>query len=137
VHEGTGAWRILDYKTGAEAQDPAKAHRRKDGEWKDLQLPLYTLLARELGLGGDPELGYACLGSKEEDVRLWMATWKRDDIDSALEKAREVALAVRHGRFDEVGRDPFREPVFEALVGRALLAPEDDGADGDDGGDGG
>lgn len=46
----TGAWRIVDYKTGKKGEEPNKTHYTKprDGDlrWMSFQLPLYRLLAR-------------------------------------------------------------------------------------------
>ena len=46
----TGAWRIVDYKTGKKGEPPNKTHYTKprDGDlrWMSFQLPLYRLLAR-------------------------------------------------------------------------------------------
>jgi hypothetical protein len=44
-HPATQQWRIIDYKTAARAADPERTHRRRSGEWLDLQLPLYLKLA--------------------------------------------------------------------------------------------
>ena len=65
AHEDGRRWSILDYKTGDAGDTPEKTARGKEG-WKDLQLPLYRLIAapfaREHGLAGEPELGYFHVG---------------------------------------------------------------------------
>ncbi|HEV8113719.1 MAG TPA: PD-(D/E)XK nuclease family protein [Planctomycetota bacterium] len=120
-------WAILDYKTGSSTKDPASAHRKRDGTWCELQLPLYTLLARELGLAGEPALGYFKIGMDEAGTGVAMAPWSALDIESALEAAREVVRCVRRGEFDDLGRFP-DDPILLAIAGQGLLA----GADEDD-----
>src|SRR5262249_42192778 len=70
VHPGTGAWRIIDYKTGEKGKAPQDTHGGHDGKpWTDLQLPLYLHLVapllpelRALGARAErPELGYVVL----------------------------------------------------------------------------
>ena len=52
-----GRYAILDYKFGEAAKTPDKA-RLRDGEWIDIQLPLYAYLAREVIGEAVPCLGY-------------------------------------------------------------------------------
>jgi len=120
VHEGSGAWAILDYKTGLKPKDPEKAHRTK-GEWRDLQLPLYTLLARELGFSSAPSLGYFTLGKDESETGIRMAAWTPGEIDSAMEAARAVVRKIREGKFGDPGRKFPDEPILLALAGKGLL----------------
>lgn len=137
VHESSGAWAILDYKTGLAPKDPEPAHRTK-GEWRDLQLPLYTLLARELGLSGAPSLGYFTLGQDENETRLRMAPWNASTIDSGLEAARAVVRKIREGKFRDIGRKFPDEPILLALAGRGLLEAgetEDEESEGGEGGE--
>ena len=64
--DGAEEWAILDYKSGDKPDAPTKAHVAKSGELRDLQLPLYALLAAELEMGEAPMLGYFALGSAGE-----------------------------------------------------------------------
>jgi hypothetical protein len=106
-------------------QHPAPAHRRKNGEWRDLQLPLYTLLARELGLAGDPSLGYFKIGKDESEAGVALAPWSALDIESALEAAREVVRRIRRGEFFEIG-DFGDDPIRLALAGIGLVESAED-----------
>ena len=115
-------WAILDYKTGNVAKAPEAAHRRRDGEWVDLQLPLYVHLARPLGIEGIPHLGYGALGKEEEDIGFKLAeTWTESDIESALERARQVVRSVREGSFQQLGREPY-DDIFQAIRGQGMIA---------------
>lgn len=91
--EGTSEYVIFDYKSSENAKAPAKAHQ-KNSEWTDLQLPLYQLLAEQLGLKGDIRLGYIVLPKDTKKVQHLMAEWTPDEIDAAHTKAREVAAGI-------------------------------------------
>jgi DNA helicase-2/ATP-dependent DNA helicase PcrA len=85
---GSGAWRIVDYKTGS----PVPASRLR----RDLQLALYALGARR-ALGLDPlelEIVYLRDGNR-------VALAATDELlDEAGRIGREVADGVRAGRFE-------------------------------------
>ena len=114
-------WAILDYKTGASGKTPEQAHRNRNG-WKDLKLPLYTLLARELGREGAPALGYFTVGKDESETGVALARWTDADLESAFEAARGIVRRVRRGEFD-LGRELPDEPILLAIAGRGLVAP--------------
>lgn len=97
-HEGTGAWAILDYKSGDRKQDPNRVHQRR-GEWVDLQLPLYRHIAAPLGVTGDVRLGYVALPKDMKQVGEVAADWSEADLQAADEVARQVIIAVREERF--------------------------------------
>lgn len=89
----SGEWRVLDYKTSENAKKPDQTHRRK-GEWVDLQLPLYRLLVQSLDLRDDVRLGYVNLSGDLKSVGAAMARWTPEELESADEKAREVAAQI-------------------------------------------
>lgn len=118
-HEGTGAWRVLDYKTSDAASSPQKSHLRTlragDGErpawmrvtlggreqvWTDLQLPLYLrAMARELP-AAVLSCGYINLPKATGETAL--ALWP--DLDGELIAAAGactdgLAAAIRGGEF--------------------------------------
>jgi len=115
-----GRWAILDYKTGEGKRNPREAHRRRSGEWTDLQLPLYRFVGRALGLSGEPELGYAWIGKDEVDTGFFIEPWQADELEEALEVARDVVRAVRAGSFETVGRLPYDE-ILRAICGQSAL----------------
>jgi len=100
-NENTGEWAILDYKTGEKATDPDKAHRKGRGEkeWIDLQLPLYRLMARSLGVTGNVRLGYILLPKSVEDTGFRIADWTDEELAAADEAARQVIREIRQGVF--------------------------------------
>ena len=98
VHRATGARAIFDYKTSNSAKTPEQAHR-KQGQWVDLQLPLYRLLARSLGIDGPVELGYILLPKDASKVGHVFAEWSEADLAEAEEAARGVVRRVRRQEF--------------------------------------
>ena len=149
VQPATGRWAVLDYKTSdaeAQDQDPESRHRRRDGRWTDLQLPLYRLLVQPLadaeGWVQPPQLGYVVLPRDPLETDALLAGWDQAALDEAWAQARRVVRDVRAGRFAELGDFPDHDPIFAWIAGRGLLAADlagdaSDGSDGSDGGDGG
>ena len=131
-HEGTGALRVLDYKTSDAATPPQKSHLRaprseddakppwlramsggREQIWADLQLPLY-LRALAAEFPGTPlSGGYINLPKAAGDTAL--ALWP--ELDEALRESADtcadgVAAAIRAGEFWPPAdlasaRDPF------------------------------
>jgi hypothetical protein len=122
-----GRWAILDYKTGEGKKNPREAHRRRDGTWIDLQLPLYHFVGRGLGFSGEPELGYAWIGKDVADTGFFVDPWSADELAEALEVARDVVRRVRAGEFKTVGRLPYEE-ILKALCGQSTLGVEEEPA---------
>lgn len=101
-----GRWMIFDYKTGESGDPPERAHRR-DGEWIDLQLPLYRHLARALEVTGDVQLGYLRLPRDTTAVREEVAPWTGEDLESADATIRDVAMRIRRGAYwEELQAEP-------------------------------
>jgi hypothetical protein len=127
----TGRFAVLDYKTRDKIYSPAREHRRgKNGPWKDLQLPLYRELAREIVGAEVPVLGYAALGGDAASVGFRVEDrWDEAELADALETAREVVRSVRERRFGNAGRPP-REPILAALCGVGLFDQEMEGEEG-------
>ena len=130
---GTKQWALWDYKTGESVSNPRTAHVAGDGSWRDLQLPLYCLLAVELLGDAEPaEIGYIALprdpaGIQFMNVENWGRT-KSDPVllpealDEAFEAARDVVRRIRKGEFFTVdGFDP-GDPIFEAIGGVGIVA---------------
>jgi len=132
-------WRVLDYKTGENANTPRSVHGpRRGGGWKDLQLPLYALLVESLaedlsdkGYDSEPGLGYVLLPRDVEKTGASMADWNPDERAEALECARDVVRGVRRGEFAAPGTARTNDPILAALAGQGLLSA-DDGEPGDE-----
>lgn len=134
VHERSGQRAILDYKTGNSVPDPDKAHR-KQGDWIDLQLPLYTELVRPLAPQGELVLGYVALPSEAKHVGFKLAGWTPAELAEARGVAERVVRDVRAGRFFELGDFRAFDPIVSAIAGEGFLGDDDEGA-GDASGEG-
>jgi ATP-dependent helicase/nuclease subunit B len=108
---GTGRLRILDYKTGDRAPDPATSHRvgrPPNHRWIDLQLPLYRHLhAAQHGLDErEIEVGYATLSAGPRGVAFRVIEkWSEAEFAEAIETAREVVRSIRERKFARDGGD--------------------------------
>lgn len=100
-HHKTGQWRVLDYKTSERADPPEITHVKKK-EWVDLQLPLYRLLVRSLGVYDQLELGYVHLPGDLSKVGASIAKWTEGDLASAEETARQIAARIIDLQIDRV-----------------------------------
>ncbi|MCI0629789.1 MAG: PD-(D/E)XK nuclease family protein [Phycisphaerales bacterium] len=107
-HEHTGAWRIIDYKTGDGAESPHKTHHGRETfppddalEWIDLQLPLYHYLATrsEHKIVGEIELAYFCLPKQANGAALKPGQWTARHIENAIDRARQVVRSIRACEF--------------------------------------
>jgi hypothetical protein len=99
VHERTGTRVIFDYKTGDMPSEPDKAHRSRQGEWHDLQLPLYRHLVPERGSDGPSQLGYILLPRTLQDTGACIAPWSPADLEQADQVAADVVRQVRAEKF--------------------------------------
>ncbi|MEM1108481.1 MAG: PD-(D/E)XK nuclease family protein [Planctomycetota bacterium] len=95
--------RLIDYKTrdksAARADDlkPDRVHRQR-GEWVDLQLPLYRLLAADRGMP-NAETGYFNLGGSPATTAMHPAGWSDEDYASAADARDHVIRQLRAQRF--------------------------------------
>lgn len=86
---------LIDYKTGAGANDVNRDHRRRDRQWRSVQLPLYRHLVRILEKTGEITLGYAGLPTRETEGDVWsFADWSEADLEDADETARGVVRRI-------------------------------------------
>lgn len=145
---GSPEWCILDYKTSAKPKKVKDVYAIKKGEpegkWKDLQLPLYAHLVRELvGDGTLPELGYVNLPGDGSAAEIELLSgekwWSADACEAALEAARGVVRKVRAGDLTDTGTLSNLADIENELFGVGLvLVPESDSEDADkDGAQGG
>jgi len=100
-HQQTGDWRVLDYKSSEKAEKPETSHRSKH-EWTDLQLPLYRLLVRSLGITSNVQLGYVQLPGDLKEVGIALAEWPDSELHEAEARAREIAADIIDLKMDDV-----------------------------------
>ncbi|MEL6429047.1 MAG: PD-(D/E)XK nuclease family protein [Planctomycetota bacterium] len=142
-----GELRILDYKTSAKASKVRTAHLKRGKKsdaitadsWKDLQLPLYVLLASELG-AASPRVGYFNLPGDGKPAAVDEVLWTPEEIGTALARARSIVRALRAedsgARRAEVGRIGWLAPIEEELLGVGLVVAPATGADEAEAGEG-
>ncbi|MEN6406665.1 MAG: PD-(D/E)XK nuclease family protein [Thermoguttaceae bacterium] len=128
VHRDDGRRMIIDYKTSDTTDTPERAHRR-NGQWIDLQLPLYRHLVRWLEIVEPVELAYVVLPKNTAATGLLPSDWTAADLDDADRTAAEVVRGVRAERFWPPAKEPpgFSEdfaPICLDGQFRALLAAE-------------
>ena len=99
-HEETGAIAVLDYKTADRGGSPEFVHQRQ-GEWVDIQLPMYRHLARELDfeIREPVELGFITVPRDSQSVKFQMATWEAADLNAADQIAFDIIRAIRRKEF--------------------------------------
>ena len=104
-HEKTGQVAVWDYKTTSGGPKPdAKHYAKYKGEWKDLQLPLYRYLVREVDAIADANLdnmivGFVLLHENAKEIDFCPAETLLDMQESAEDKFREIVRGLRAGAF--------------------------------------
>ena len=123
----TKQWAIWDYKTSESAKNPLSVHWSKRSGWLDLQLPLYRHIAARLGVAGEPTLGYIAIPKQATDIGFHPAEFSDEQIDSADEKANDVAHRVANCEYwpDEIGEVTFDDyaRICQVNTQRVSVAP--------------
>jgi hypothetical protein len=133
-HPTKKAWAIWDYKAGNNISQPAAAHLKRDGTWRDLQLPLYCWLVQEL-LGDDQpeELGYISLCQDLDGIGFKsLAPPKQFEsmenlLTEAHDTAKDVIRKIRRGEFFNMdGFEPFQDDLITRAIGGLGLVEENE-----------
>jgi len=98
-HVETGAWQVLDYKSGNSVKTPRAAHFTAKRGWLDLQLPLYRHLAMTVGCDPFPELGYVAIPKDTDKMGLLLGDWTPQELAAADNTARDVAQRILEQAF--------------------------------------
>ena len=125
-HPEQQRWRLLDYKTGDNARDPEKDHRRgplNNKTWIKLQLPLYRLFAPQLEIDGitlsaDAEVGFFLLPASTDRTRIEIANWSEEDFEQARIHTQAAIEGILTGT-DElltVLKSPWRRALAGVVV---------------------
>lgn len=132
IDERDGEIAILDYKTSAKPAPPKQTHGpNRAGEWRDLQLPLYQVLYPGCGMGAGSvrgvRLAYVALPSETDEASLQEAAWSGEELDSAIETARDVVRRIRRMEFDNFGRlgGWQRDCATEAILAQGQITATD------------
>ncbi len=128
-------WAIIDYKSGDKGDEPESTHRkgpRGSKRWVDLQLPLYREMLRAKTGGDSVELAFVRIaGGVATDELMSSAVWTEQELETAIDVAKEVVRKIRRAEFGEVGDDAPREPILAAIAGFGLTESEGDDEDDD------
>ena len=94
-------YQAIDYKTSSKVEGPRKTHMSRS-RWKDLQLPLYRVLLRGVGITVSPNgLGYFHVPPDPDLCSLSFADWNEDDLHKAEEEAGRVVQIITSGKLIE------------------------------------
>jgi RecB family exonuclease len=121
----TGEWMVFDYKTGDSGDAPEKAHFT-NGQWIDVQLPLYRHLAKALGITQPVRLAYILLPKSASKAKEYIAKWDDEALASADEQVRIAAEHILNGDFWPPASSPpdfddFGSICMEKVFGRESL----------------
>ena len=99
-HEADDRWAVWDYKTGDRSGKPRDVHL-KSGKWADWQLPLYGELIRaKMGVDlAKATFGYILIPKNVGETAFLPADFKQEELESAVESAKELASRVMDGKF--------------------------------------
>ena len=123
-HRGDHTWAILDYKTGEQRRPPSEVHFSK-GQWVDLQLPLYRLLAEPHGVTGDVKLGYISIPRDNDRMECLLADWSKEELHEAEAVARLTAGRILNREFWQIlDRPPISPSEFGPICQDGVLDRE-------------
>jgi ATP-dependent helicase/nuclease subunit B len=133
----TGAFRVMDFKTGDKVGDPVAAHcavvkEVPEGEawrffeqpgadkrlcWKDLQLPLYAAALRAGAFGPVTAVGYYAMPKAVTETQAFLWAGYDEHWESlALNCAAEAVRRIRAERFWPPNEGKVKNQDFEALL---------------------
>jgi ATP-dependent helicase/DNAse subunit B len=104
-----GRLAVWDYKTSDSGKTAMAAHMDSQGNWLDLQLPLYRHLITNVRPVNDPDqigLGYILLPNNTSNVKFDPASWTPEQLHAADEQARMVMRSIRAQVFWPPAIDP-------------------------------
>lgn len=124
-HMDRDTWQILDYKTGDKGEKPQHTHLEQ-GQWVDLQLPLYRHIAKTFEVDGNVQLGYILVPKATKDIKESIAPWNDEQVDEALEVARACARKIVDLDFWEPTHPapPFVGKEFAAICQDHVFEPK-------------
>ncbi|MEM9411201.1 MAG: PD-(D/E)XK nuclease family protein, partial [Planctomycetota bacterium] len=119
IHSQSGQVEIWDYKTSDMGDGPRSVHLNRDG-WKDLQLPLYRHLVKEIDVlkGADLKnatLGYVLLPRRLDKIRFEYLQCSDGELAAADDLVKTIVRSMRKKLYWPPKRQP---PKFsEAFAG--------------------
>ncbi len=130
-HEHDNRIAVWDYKSSDKGEPPNSVHyapRKK--EWKDLQLPLYRHLVKEVAAVADANfskitMGYVLLPRDLESVGFHTAEWSEEELETADETARQIIRQIRQLKFWPPAPEPpaYSEDYASICLDRVFEKP--------------
>ncbi|MFT7633973.1 MAG: ATP-dependent helicase/nuclease subunit B, partial [Mariniblastus sp.] len=136
-HDRTGQVAVWDYKSSDKGGSPDRVHyAKRKKEWKDLQLPLYRHLVKEVSavVGADFSnvlMGYILLPKKLDDVGFHQADWTTEQLNQADEQAKSIIRSIRANEYSKMAEKPplysddFAAICQDNIFEQAILAGSD------------
>ena len=99
-HQATNTYAVFDYKTSDKVTTPKAAHQiTKPPYWKDLQLPMYRHLTRDITKDSSVRLGYISLSNDGHGLNVNFADWDDAILQQADSVAIEAIRCIRSGNY--------------------------------------
>ena len=119
IHEATGRVAIWDYKSSDVGEPANKVHLDRNG-WKDLQLPLYRHLVKEIKAVkdydlSDVQLGYVLLPKSIDKVGFDVLDCSPQELSRADDLLKDIIRKIRRGKYWPPEKKPPR--FSEAFAG--------------------
>lgn len=109
---GDGRIRVLDYKTGATTAN-ADHFKERDGQWINLQLPLYRFLLSEIPeleeydtSNDNVTLGYFRIGDQESTIGIDLLDLPESAMDVVDDIIASTVCSILNGEFSDTPRVP-------------------------------
>lgn len=121
-NKNSGVFDVIDYKTveGGRKVTARTTHGSGRGDaiqWRDLQLPLYRLLACQSGIDGPIKSGFFLLSGNLKVPSLDFPDWDKAELASAEACARQIIGRIRGGEF----WPPRKPPRFDDGMSKICL----------------
>ena len=99
-HQATNTYAVFDYKTSDKVATPKAAHQiTTPPYWKDLQLPMYRHLTRDITKDSTVRLGYISLSNDGHGLNVNFADWDDAILQQADSVAIEAIRCIRSGNY--------------------------------------
>jgi ATP-dependent helicase/nuclease subunit B len=118
--------RIIDFKTSKSSEEYKVKNVFKQDSWRNLQLPLYALLCKELPDFKDKkiEIAYFPISEKINETALINLPWDEQEQNTAQEQIKKIIGSIKKRDWFEIGNPKFTNDTEQALIGKNYTATE-------------
>jgi ATP-dependent helicase/nuclease subunit B len=119
-HQQTKSFRIIDVKTGYTGGGSLSKHsslKKRDGSWKDIQLPMYAVLLRDFLKEQNVEVQNieSCYLTFSSNSHPIIINFSDEELDDALSFILTIAKKARYGPYMPPSTLPFNDE-FKRLI---------------------